>query len=91
MTPAGRCLSDAEIAEVMSAPPGAAPEASARHLADCARCQQRALFGTSRPPKAGRGETKAPSLKRTLLLALVAVSAIVFFFWSLGQLTGAAR
>ena len=43
--PAGRCLTEAELAAVLSAPPGAAPEASAVHLAACARCQQRALFG----------------------------------------------
>jgi hypothetical protein len=92
MTPvAGRCLTDAEIAAVMNAPPGAAPEASARHLAACGRCQQRALFGAERRPAAARRAARAPSLKRALLLALLAISAVAFFFWSLGQLTGSAR
>jgi hypothetical protein len=89
--PAGRCLTDAELAAVMDAPPGALPVASARHLAACARCQQRALFGAERKSAAARRVVRAPSLKRTLLLALLAVSAVAFFFWSLGQLTGAAR
>ena len=86
--PAGRCLTEAELAAVLSAPPGAAPEASAVHLAACARCQQRALFGAERRPGAPRKEASPPSLKRTLLLAFLALSAVVFFFWTLGQLTG---
>jgi len=87
--PAGRCLSDAQIAAVMSAPPGQAPEESARHLASCPRCQQRALFGSEPRPPGARRAVRMPSLRRTLLLALVAIVAIGFFFWSLGRLTGA--
>lgn len=87
-SPAGRCLTDAQIAAVMSAPPGQAPEALARHLASCPRCQQRALFGSEPRPAGARRAAKMPSLRRTLLLALLAIVAIGFFFWSLGQLAG---
>ena len=89
--PAGRCLTDAELAGVMSASPGAVPEEHARHLAACARCQQRALFGAERRPGARRREAKPPSLRRTLLLAALALAAVALFFWSFGQLTGGAR
>jgi hypothetical protein len=87
--PAGRCLTDAQIAAVMSAPPGQAPEASALHLASCPRCQQRALFGSEPRPAGARRAVRMPSVRRALLLALLAIAAIGFFFWSLGQLTGA--
>ncbi|HYN05577.1 MAG TPA: hypothetical protein VE359_24235 [Vicinamibacteria bacterium] len=87
-TPAG-CLTDAQLAQLQAAVPGRAPEASARHLASCGRCQARALFGAERVgggPKKARREP--PSLGRALLLAAVVLAAMGAFFWTLLRLTG---
>jgi hypothetical protein len=87
-TPAG-CLTDAQLAQLQSAVPGRAPEALARHLASCERCQARALFGANRivggPKKA---PPEPPSLGRALLLAGVVLAAMGAFFWTLLKLTG---
>jgi hypothetical protein len=87
-----RCLTDAELAAVRAAPPGQAPVALALHLASCERCQQRALFGGGAPPAvARRKRPDPPSLRRTLLLAVLALGAVVAFFWTLRQLVGQIR
>jgi hypothetical protein len=88
--PASRsaCLTDAELSELKDAAPGQAPEALARHLAVCERCQARALFGAERPVGRKRPAPEMPSLKRALVLAALLLVAIAFFFWSLAKLTG---
>jgi len=87
-TPAG-CLTDAQLAQLQAAVPGRAPEALARHLASCERCQARALFGANRivggPKKA---PPEPPSVGRALLLAGVVLAAMGAFFWTLLKLTG---
>jgi hypothetical protein len=86
--PTGACLTDAQISELQGAAPGQAPEALARHLAACERCQARALFGAERPAGRKKPMPEMPSLKRALLLAGLVLAAVVFFFWSLAKLTG---
>jgi hypothetical protein len=81
-------LTDAELAQLRDAAPGAAAAELAQHLASCERCQSRALFGTERPTGAKREAPKMPSLKRSLLLLALVVLAMAAFFWSLGRLTG---
>jgi hypothetical protein len=89
---ASRCLTDAEIATVQSAEPGSVPDSLALHLASCQRCQQKALFGDApRPPAAARRRPDPPSVRRTLVLALIALAAMAAFFWTLRQLTGQMR
>ena len=58
------CLSDAEIASLQGAEPGRVPEALARHLASCERCQARALFGAGTRPGFRRPTPEPPSLGR---------------------------
>jgi hypothetical protein len=83
------CLTDAQLAELQAAAPGRAPEALARHLASCDRCQARALFGAERvvggPRKA---PPELPSVGRALLLAGIVLAAMGAFFWTLLKLAG---
>jgi hypothetical protein len=89
--PAARpgCLTDSELAELHGAAPGRAPEALARHLASCGRCQARALFGAERrPAKRGRAAPATPSLGRALALLGLVVAAVAVFFYTLMKLAG---
>jgi hypothetical protein len=87
-----RCLTDAEIAVVQAAAPGQVPERLALHLASCVRCQQKALFGET-PRRTGRRRTApdAPTIRRTLVLLLLALAVMAAFFWSLRQMAGQVR
>jgi hypothetical protein len=81
------CLSDRDIATLRDAPPGTLPEAVARHLAGCPRCQQRALFGTeARRPGRKREVPELPSLGRALLLVLIVLAAFGGLLYSLHRL-----
>ena len=82
------CLTDAEIASLQDAPPGAAPGELAQHLAGCERCQSRALFGAVRSPGKRREPPALPSLGRALVLLAMVILAIAAFFWTLARLTG---
>jgi hypothetical protein len=84
-----RCLTDEEIAGLHAATPGQAPEAVARHLASCERCQARALFGAGRRPARGRPAPEPPSLGRVLALAALLLAAMAAFLWTLRKLAGA--
>jgi hypothetical protein len=86
LPPAG-CLTDEQLAELRGAAPGQAPEALARHLATCERCQARALFGERATGKK-RPMPEMPSLGRALLLAALLLVAMAAFFWSLSRLAG---
>ena len=86
--PAG-CLTDSEIAALQDAAPGRAPDALARHLASCARCQGRGRFGAERrAAKAARLAPAPPSLRRALVLLGLVVAAMSAFFYTLAKLTG---
>lgn len=86
--PAG-CLTDSEIARLQAAEPGRAPEALARHLASCERCQTRALFGAQRRgAKPSRAVPAVPSLGRALFLLGLVVAAMAAFFYTLMKLAG---
>jgi hypothetical protein len=85
--PAG-CLTDEQLSELQSALPGQAPEALARHLASCERCQARALFGAERPTGLRQPRPQLPSLGRAAFLGALVLVAIAAFFWSLAKLTG---
>ena len=85
--PAG-CLTDAQLSELHEAAPGQAPEALARHLASCERCQALALFGAERPAGPRKPRPALPSLGRAVLLAALVLAAMAAFFWSLAKLTG---
>jgi hypothetical protein len=84
----GGCLNEAELAEVRAAAPGQAPEALARHLAACDRCQARALFGADRPSGPQKPLPELPSIRRALLYGALVLVAMAAFFWSLAKLTG---
>jgi hypothetical protein len=87
-----RCLTAAEIAAVQAAAPGEVPGTLALHLASCERCQQRALFGDA-PRRNGRKAAvpDPPSLRRALVLGLLALAVMAVFFWSLRQVAGQVR
>jgi hypothetical protein len=87
-TPPGGCLTDTQLAELQAAAPGKAPEHLARHLAACARCQARALFGGERPSGPKRPAPEFPSVRRAIFLAALVLVAIAAFFWSLAKLSG---
>ncbi len=83
------CLTDAQLAELQAAAPGRAPEALARHLASCDRCQARALFGSERAASGPRKPPpEPPSLGRALLLAGLVLAAMGVFLWTLLRLAG---
>jgi hypothetical protein len=84
----GGCLTDEQLAEVRSAEPGKAPEALARHLATCERCQARALFGAARTTGKKKPAPEFPSLKKAFLLGALVIVAMAVFFWSLAKLSG---
>jgi hypothetical protein len=90
--PAARCLTEQEIAAVQAAAPGEAPEALARHLASCALCQERALFGTARRERRGRRAAPTlPSVRKALILLLLALAALGGFLYTLQSLAGRMR
>jgi hypothetical protein len=86
------CLTPSGVALFQGAAPGAAPRELAVHVAGCPRCQQKLLeTATANDPlKRGSGKARplAPSLGHTLLLAGVVLAAILFFLFTLRQLTG---
>jgi hypothetical protein len=84
------CLSDGEIASLQGAEPGRVPEALARHLASCERCQARALFGAERRPWGRKARPEPPTLGRTLLYAALVLLAVAAFLWTLRMLVGSA-
>jgi hypothetical protein len=85
---ASGCLTDEQLAELRAAAPGKAPEALARHLATCERCQARALFGAERPAVKKKAVPELPSLKKALVLGALVIVAMAVFFWSLAKLSG---
>jgi hypothetical protein len=90
--PSARCLTDADIAALQAAAPGRAPASLALHLASCERCQQRALFGEGkRRGGPRRAPPDPPTVRRALVLALLALAAMAAFFWSLRQMAGQIR
>ncbi len=84
------CPSDAELSLLQAAEPGSAPAGLAHHLASCARCQERALFG-SRPRRAPgrRGLPQLPTPKQALVLALAVLVALAMLLYSLQRLRAA--
>jgi hypothetical protein len=87
-SPPSGCLTDAQLAELQAAAPGQAPEALARHLASCERCQARALFGAARPVGKKKPVPEFPSVRRAVFLAALVLFAMAAFFWSLAKLSG---
>ena len=87
-TPPTGCLTDAQLSELQAAAPGKAPEALARHLASCERCQARALFGAARPSGTKKPVPEFPSVRRAVFLAALVIFAMAAFVWSLAKLTG---
>jgi hypothetical protein len=87
--PPPRCLTDVQLTELQAAAPGRAPEALARHLASCDRCQARALFGAERVAGGPRkAPPEPPSVGRALLLAGLVLAAMGAFLWTLLRLAG---
>jgi len=89
-SPRPACLSDAEIATFQAAVPGRAPEALARHLASCERCQARALFGADRRSGTRKPAPEPPSFGRAVFYSALVLGAMAAFFWTLRMLLGSA-
>src|SRR5215470_16309882 len=98
LTPSARlqdahgCLTSSGVAAFQAAAAGAAPRELALHVAGCPRCQQKLLeTATANDPlKRGKGKARAlaPSLGRTIVLGVMVLVAILFFLFTLRQLTG---
>ena len=87
-----RCLTEQEIAAVQAAAPGEAPVDLAHHLATCALCQQRALFGAERQNRRGaRVAPTVPSVRRALLMVLLVLAALGGFLYTLQNLAARLR
>jgi hypothetical protein len=83
------CLSEEEVLQVRAADPGKVPERLARHLASCARCQERALFGAEpRRRRRGPGSPALPTPMRALILLAIMIVVMTAFFYTLNQLVG---
>jgi hypothetical protein len=82
------CLTEAEVSRVRGAAPGEVPENLAHHLAGCERCQERLLFGATRPRRKRRERLAMPTSGRAFLLLAVMVAVIVAFFITLQALLG---
>jgi hypothetical protein len=76
------CLTEAGLAAVLAAAPGAAPQGLAAHVRECQRCQYRLLSG--REP-GGRGVPKRRELWQRLwavvVVAALAAASLVYLGW----------
>lgn len=82
------CLTPEGIAVVLGSAPGQVAADAARHLANCARCQQRLLSGGVDRPLRPAVRPATPSVTRTFLLLGLVLVAVIFFFWTLRRLVG---
>ena len=82
------CLTPEGLAAVAQAVPGRVAPEAARHLAACARCQERALSGGIDRPARKVQRPPVPSLKRALLMLALVLAVVLFFFWTLRRLVG---
>lgn len=85
---ASECLTDDQIASLRDVAPGSAPGELAQHLAECERCQSRALFGAVRKTGVRREPPPLPSLGRALALLAMVILAMAAFFWTLRRIGG---
>ena len=76
------------MSRVRRAPSGHVPEDLAHHLAGCARCQERVLFGSVRRTRRRREMPPMPSSTRALVLLGLMAAAIVAVFITLQRLLG---
>ena len=83
-----QCLTDDEVALVGRVDPSDLPEPLALHLANCPRCQERALFGSEPRPRKNGSTPALPSVGRALGLLALLVLAMLAFFFTLGRLVG---
>jgi hypothetical protein len=75
------CLTDAGLDELERAGPGQAPEELARHLAGCARCQDRVLLRARGPT---RTVAREPAARHRLWLRVgVVLAAMLLALFSL--------
>jgi hypothetical protein len=82
------CLTAAGLAALASAPPGQGPPDLAAHVVGCPRCQQR-LLGPALTAAARKEPARAPSLGRTLFIAIALLALIGLLFLTLVRLSGA--
>lgn len=82
------CLSPAGIAAMAEFAPGQAPPELARHLATCARCQERMLLAGGTRRRGRRPPALLPSLGRAVLLIVLLLAAIGVFLLTLRRLAG---
>ena len=83
------CLTDAGLAALAGAAPGAAPPELARHVSSCARCQELWLKSASPEPRAPRLTPAEASRRRwgmTAIVLFVLMFALVALVATLGYL-----
>ena len=86
------CLSDEEVSQVRDGAPGEVPDRLAHHLAQCERCQERALFGPEgRKKRRGSSTTALPTPQRALVLLGLLLLAMIAFFFTLNMLVSPPR
>lgn len=79
------CLTAAGIQAFKGAPPGQAPPELARHVAACARCQDRALAADPGTFGPGQRRRRPPAWRLGLLFLVALGCALMLFAW-LGRL-----
>ena len=86
------CLSDEEVAQVRDGAPGEVPDRLAQHLAQCERCQERALFGSEgRKKRRGSKAAVLPTPQRALVLLGILLLVMIAFFFTLNLLVAPPR
>jgi hypothetical protein len=88
---AGGCLTEAGLAVLAAALPGAAPPELARHVASCARCQDRWLKSESGVGNRPRPTAESTARRRWGMLGIVVfmlLFALVALVATLGYLAG---
>jgi hypothetical protein len=85
------CLTDAGLAGLADASPGAAPPELARHVSSCVRCQDLWLKAASPEPRAPRIAPAEASRRRWVMMAIVLgvlMFALIALVATLGYVKG---
>ncbi len=76
------CLTEAGLAAVLDAAPGAAPQGLAAHVRECQRCQYRLLSGREPGRRVvGKGHELWQRLWAVVIVVALAVASLLYLGW----------